>query len=440
MYGDLGRSKVTLRSSLMDANHDIGVWIRGSDLKAEWTLVRGTGPDASGNLFWAGLGIYSDDEAGERASVDLRGCLISENDLLGMTVSGSDASIQGTVIRETHPEAVAEQHGIGVWVKPNLAGERALLTLHASVVENNRNIGVFVEGSDLSVEGTIVRGTLEDAVSGLFGRGLSIQYDFVTDQRASAIIRTSVVEKNRNQGVLVDASDATIEATVVRDTLPQAADQKFGRGVTVQDELSSLARGNLTVRSAVVENNHEAGIYVITSDAIVEDSVVRLTRAEGLTQAGGRGISVERSKVQGSTATIRRCLVEQNHDVGVYVADSDLVLEDSAVVGTLPREADQAFGDGVSAYSHLAATTATIQGCVISGSARAGASGFGADVSIGSSQFECNGINLDGEDVAGLDADVQDAGANVCGCEGEETACQLLSLGLGAPQPLGPAE
>ena len=78
--------------------------------------------------------------------------------------------------------------------------------------------------------------------------------------RSNAIVSGSLVEQNHDIGVFVGGSDATLEGVVVRATLPQASDGFFGDGMAacIQDVASSrtpasaecsFSQSHLNVRS-----------------------------------------------------------------------------------------------------------------------------------------------------------------------------------------------
>src|SRR5262249_19538503 len=151
------------------------------------------------------------------------------------------------------------------------------LTLRTSLVENNHDAGLLVGGSDATVEATVVRGTLPSAnANGGGGGGIVGLVQPGTKARANVTLRAGLLEPNHEVGVVVSGSDATVEATVVRGTLP-GADGMGGRGFEVDDDSFTNERSNVTLRACLVEQNQEVGVAIAGSDATVEATVVRDT-------------------------------------------------------------------------------------------------------------------------------------------------------------------
>jgi Right handed beta helix region len=364
------RAEVTLQSSLVEQNYQDGVLVIGSDATIEATVVRAT--------HGRGIEVDLDDDTSERSKLTLRASIVEQNVDVGVNVAGSDATIEATTVRDTQPYKDGGS-GVGIGAEADLkALEHATLTLRSSLLEHNHETGVFVYGSDATIEATIVRDTQPHS-DGVGGDGIDIVGAKDDPKRSTLTLRASILEKNHQIGMLVQSSDATVEATVVRDTQPRS-DGTAGLGVLAQDHGETLLseptandRATLTLRTSLLEQNHDIGVLVYGSDATIEATVVRATQR---TNAGthGRGIEVdggtdmqERSKL-----TLRATLVEQNHDIGVFVENSDATIESTLVRDTQPQS-DGMFGDGIVVESHGGIpTSATIACARAETSARAG--------------------------------------------------------------------
>ena len=86
------------------------------------------------------------------------------------------------------------------------------MTLRTSLVEQNHGVGVLVQGSQATIESTVVRDT-QPRSDGTSGNGIWVQESPSTPGRASLWLRTSLVERNHDTGVFVSGSDATVEST-----------------------------------------------------------------------------------------------------------------------------------------------------------------------------------------------------------------------------------
>jgi hypothetical protein len=313
-------------------------------------------------------------------------CLLESATQYGVFISGCVTTIDATVVRGTQPFA-DQTAGFGIYVDDNPQFRvRANTTIKGSLVDGNRTVGVLVQGSDVTIEATVVRNTQPQASDQVAGRGIEVQNDPGTGARTKATIRASIVEDNRDIGLIVNGSDATIEATVVRGTQLQMSDRRFGSGVVVQTDASTQAQASATVDACVIAHNRSGGLVVVGADASITGTIVDDT----LQQA------------------------------------SDGTLGDAIIVSRNMR------APGV-------ATTATISGCAIGDSTRAGVSNFGAQVSIDGTSLNCNVIDLDGEPNGGQGYSFDlSGGGDACGCDGGTSQCQVLSSGLAPPQPIGP--
>src|SRR5262249_12253782 len=115
-------------------------------------------------------------------------------------------------------------------------------------------------------------------------------FGVVMSRRAGATLRGALIEQNRVAGVFGESSDATIEGTVVRANQPDGTG-RFGAGIAVQTDPATGKRGTLSLAASLIEQNHDVGVYVKGADAAIEASVVRATQ---LGRTGhGLGIAVE---------------------------------------------------------------------------------------------------------------------------------------------------
>ena len=128
--------------------------------------------------------------------------------------------------------------------------------------------------------------------------------------------------------------------------------------------------------------------------------------------------------------------VERCRDSGIVVVGAAATIATTSVTD-IRREDSGAFGDGISVSSHEGwQATAQITDSWITRSDRAGVAAFGAEVLLGTTTLDCNGIDLNGETNAGLPFQLNDLGANWCGCDDRSWPCAVLSSGLQPPPPL----
>src|SRR5262249_5302921 len=139
----------------------------------------------------------------------------------------------------------------------------------------------------------------------------------------------------------------------------------------------------------------------------------------------GHGINVEAGDVVNpstspASAQIADSLVDDNIATGVMAYDAEVSFVHSRVAGTKVK-ADGDYGYGLAVVSSPPVKpTLAISDSMVDHNARAGVTCFYASkVRISGSTFECNSFDLDYE----LGGKFVDEGANVCGCDGKNTAC-----------------
>jgi hypothetical protein len=156
-------SHVTVLSSLLQQNENVGLLVIGSEAIVEDTVIRGTKPDSLGQ-FGRGIGIQSgcetlasgmlecDPEAG--ASAVVRRSLVADNHGEGICIIDSDATIEASVVVGTLPRANGV-YGDGVAVFSALMPASA--SLDGTRVEQSSRAGLSSFGSKVSVHMTHIQ-------------------------------------------------------------------------------------------------------------------------------------------------------------------------------------------------------------------------------------------------------------------------------------------
>jgi len=474
------RANVTVRGSLVEKNHGAGLVTEGADLRVEASVVRETAPQAQGDdMIGVGIGAM-DDVSGNRANLTVQSSIIEKNDYSNISITGADARIESSVVRE------AAREGLFVTHSPKTA-ERGNVTVIGSLIEKNRHSGVDVWASDAQIEASVVRETLENG-EGYGTWGIRVRNVRGTGNRANATIRSSVIEKNAWGGLAVTGSSAVVEATVVRDTFLDEAGLA-GVGLMVTLDRDSGEQGHLTARASLVENNHSVGIMAYGGDALIEGTLVRETQPDGEAK-GGYGIDASYYGAR-SKLTLLHSIIEKSHDFGVFIAASDARIEGSVVRETVPitdyhgncvqvqgsrdmaerakldmkdslvedcstagiivTSSDAAIesttvrksranskgqmGDGIVVISDEEATeqwgsppsSVTITRSHFEGNERAGIANWGALVRVTSSTFTCHKIDLNGEDLSGYPWSFDGSKDNHCGCPEPKGSCSAKS-------------
>jgi len=419
-----GPASGTIRGSIIERCREAGLAVVGSDVVLESSAVRDTKPHSDGSFGWGAVVVNVE---AERGHLMASWSTFDDNHENGVLASGSDLELDAIAVRGT-----AAVNGWGVGAQSDeVTGQGSSLVLRRSFVEDSGQFGVSLLGSDATIEDTTVRATRLGDDPDLGSAGLFVGHD---DARPSiATVVRSFFEQNSSLGAMVRASDLTLEATVVRGTVAGTAGQPLGAGVQVQDD---PIRGHLALRSCIIEDNQHGGLVVIGSDAEVDGTLVQrsLPAPDG---TFGRGVSAQISQDTGARAllTVTRSRVEDSRGAGIVVVGADGVVERTLVRGTLPQAAGELYGDGIVATSFLAPATLSVRASWVETSSRVGVSIFGAHLALGETRVECNAIDLAGEPFEGSTPSYDDLGDNHCGCAGEEIACAVETVGLDAPTP-----
>jgi hypothetical protein len=221
------RATVTIEGSIVERNRTVGLFFLGSDATIRATEVRDTQVRASDGKEGRGIEVGAD--AGQRASLSVQGSVVERNHEIGIFSAGSDVTLEDTVVADTLPVSDGT-FGRGVSLQ-NGDGAPTTATLHECLVDHNMEIGVVANGANVTLDGTLVRDT-QRAADGTLGRGVDVQADVTTGIRSKAILQSCLVASSFDFGVLVTASDVTANGVLVRDTKPRL-DGTFGDGISV---------------------------------------------------------------------------------------------------------------------------------------------------------------------------------------------------------------
>jgi len=367
--------------------------------------------------------------------VAIRRSLIEANRAQGVFAEGAEVAMEGVVIRDTEPDPnFGVGRGIYLTDHPDTS-QPSRATVTGSVVERNLVAGLYVSGSELTVRSTAVRNT-QPHDSGVGGTGIYAVSNPFTGLRSVLHVETSVVADNHYGGVVAEGADATILTTVVRDTLP-LANGRWGWGIVLRAEPDTGERTVATVQATLVDGNHEVGLDVGGATVELERLIVEDT-APGRNDIAGRGVAIQIDLLTGelSQAQVRSSIIQRNHDIGLLVADSDAVIEASVVSESMARVSDGLFGDGIVAASLSVRSKAVVTHSLVEQSARAGVVSFGSDFSLGWTEIRCAPVALDGEEYQGWSFAFIDLGGNDCSCADAGATCKVLSDGLAPPEPL----
>jgi len=426
-------SKLVLRTSVVEANEGVGVFVEGSEVTVEASVIRATALDAAGG---GGRGIHASEYPGTGApsALVVRESIVAGNREFGVFVESSQATLEAVVVRDTEPDAVGSM-GRGVNIQTDdFTAAPADVVLRTSLLDRNCDIGIYVEGSRAAVESSVVRAT-QPRLDGHGGRGASVQAQVSTGSPSTFDVRGSLFEHNHEATLYVSSSNTTVEASVLRAT-EWSSPGIAGRGVNASSIGATHAPSTVVFKTSIIENHAELAVFAEGSEARVESSVIRATQPNAL-GFGGRAINVEPDPMTGALGklSLYRSAVEQSQEAGVMVIDSDATLEASIIRDTSPSAA-HGFGHGIVVVSDLAQATAHITGTRVERSALAGLAAWGALVVLGDSSFVCQAFDLNAETYLQRAAAFDDLEGNLCGCPEPNAPCRAASANLEPPTAL----
>lgn len=423
--------------------------------------VRGT--DAT----YAAVEVFSDAE--------VRGIAVTGPGPGILAASGSKLAIADVWVHATTRFGIGVQ-GLG-------ASDEHPATIDNALVEDVKEFGIWIFGGEATVSRSVVRDIRE-------GMGVRAEIYAKTSTPAHLTLKRSLVERAHEVGVSSLASKVDVFGTAVLDTLPRVSDKRLGAGFSAVEYPKTKARGELNVTQSFVSGSRRAGLYFDNSSGKIDRTVVRDghgvddgrygdgaqflygstvevvdslfvgNRNTGIAFAGstgtiertlvrdtqpsqsdklGFGIAAWNLEAEGSDVRIRSCRVSKAHDSAISIGASHVVIEDSALLDTLPRS-DGLFGDGLTVTSVFGRTltksvfpaSVTLARSLIARSRRAGVLLDGATLELRDSALECNALDLQVTD----DLGTRDTGEKVtspwtlgssglvsCGCGTTLTTC-----------------
>lgn len=429
-FPNVAGTRSTLHGSMIERTAGSNVVVRGVDLVIEDSLLRDMLP-----VSFSAAGIMAMNTNDARSDMTLRGCVLERSYGAGVAVFGATALIENTTVRDSQLDSMGGE-GNGMFFVDSLeTNQRANVTLRASLIERAHRLGIGVLGSDVTIEGVLIRDMLPD---GMMNSGECIYASprGKGAERPKVVVRGSVMDRCRGTGIAFMGSDGTVETTVVRGT-SVGDDEIYGRGISIDYFYKGQTAADVTIRSSIIEKNHEFGIFVHGSRAVIESSIIRETEPN---KAGfGRGINMQGHPSWGlySEGFLRGNLLEKNHETGMYIADSNVIVEDSIVQDT-KTIFDSLYGDGiVLRYGSDVDFTRV----VVQRNARAGIANFSSIAKVLSSTIACNAFDVGGENSEELPFSYDGSsqwrcsalGAADCGTLAE---CNVRSAGLIPPPTL----
>jgi hypothetical protein len=428
-----GRAMLEVRGSLIERNRGVGIEVRASDATIEGTVVRDGIAAADGHL---GLAVLALARPAGRPHLDVDASYFSNNRDATLVLSGADATVRNTVIVDTQSNGDGD-FGRGMSIEGRVVvdgapAEQAEVTVTHVTIERSHDTAIYVGGAHARIEGTLVRET-QPAPRGLAPAGITVFEAPDTGDPSRADIVGSVLAASDDGGLFVSGSEARLETSVVADTRPRTLE--FAIGVIAQAHDPSGAPSSVEMVSSLIADTQGIGLFVSSSSAMAETSVIRRTTGAGPLQVA-RGAHVQAFGPPGPLELhLTGVVIEDTHEFGLSALDGNAVLEACIVRNTTPTGTGT-FGDGVVVQRQIGEGSVALWRTLVQGNARAGLVSFGSHASLAGSSFVCQPIAIDAEDYYGFTPSLDDQGENLCGCPVADGPCKAVSAALAPPGPL----
>ena len=428
------RGAATIMRTLVEGSREVGIMVHASDAHLGSSVVRDTLPGLD-DRFGRCISVQAEPSTGERSHATIRDALFERCRDGGLSVSGSDATVESTTVRDILPNLDAGIRGYGIATQAYASTGASRLTVVGSMFDRCSEAAMFLTGSEVDIDDVAVVDS--QPVMGLHGRGFSMQNDPTLGISSAATIRRSRVIGGVEAGVYTQASKLLLEGVLVRGVAPRPHDGMHGRGATLQIDPETATPSEVEVRWSIFEGNSDVGVAVSGSSLLLESTVVRDTSPVN----GIAGEAIEVGPALNATELghfeVRWSVLERQGSAGLFVASSGRI-ESSVVRSSFPVDAQ--FGDGIAILAFLHQPHVDIVNVLIADSQRAAIATFGGTVSLSRNTLACNAMQLVRQDYEGFHGTFTDALDNTCVCGEEIRDCKALESGGIAPPapPEGP--
>lgn len=432
-------SAAVIDSSLIENAIEGGVVGARSDVTFVRSSVRDVALNADGSL---GACVIAAGTTLELQEVAITSSVLERCHGQGLEIQASaNTAVQDTLIRDIVPvsgddDAFGVRH---VQVDPTAAP--SFIEVSGSVIADVVSQGIALWGGSAAIERTTIRDVHSTADGMGLGAGIRARLytsGSVASRPLVSIGRTSIV-RAFDSALHLNGADADIEQVLISDPQTEAGGRS-GFAMQAFPHEGTLEPTIVAMRATRIERSKQAGIVVAGSTGTFDGLEIVDTLGTG---GGALGVAfsviVDWNIDLLGAAELRRSRVAGAHAGGVLVAGGELFVEDVEIRDVEEQANVQDFGDGLGASSLFPlspgpqASRMIVNRSSVLGSARAGISNFGADVSVSNTFLDCNGIDLDGETVLELPFAFEDAGGNDCGCGTDRVTCKVLTTNIKPP-------
>jgi len=230
-------------------------------------------------------------------------------------------------------------------------GQASELTMKDSLVSGNRFLGLLLYSSKATLERSVVQDTLPQLSNKNAGAGIEARAQSSNEPPSELILRECLVARNHVNGVILQSSKGTISKTVVRDTKGGAQDPTFGTGIEARYLVGINLAPELSISDSLVHGNIYYGVLFQSAKGTLERTVVRDNRPNISENEGGVGVAaVYQSKgMKSAEVLIRDSAVAGNRRYGIYLMHAKATLERVVVRDTRAEASDGLRGTGIGA-------------------------------------------------------------------------------------------
>jgi hypothetical protein len=301
-----------------------GVAVWGADVAISSLSVRDVSP-LSDALPGQGIAVHPSAVSypswkPRRSTVTVIRTLVSDVVGAGILVEGSDVTVKESVVSGVGPDPRGK--GRGIVVQPRAAGNvGASLEADHVLVERTHDVGVLVWSSRATLNGVTIRDTGVGPASAAqgetcIGNGVRVRLDTVAhqtldeapDRSTLVAIKRSVIERARESAVHVEGARVDIDDSILRGTLPDRCEGKFGDGVAAYSQPGWQADVRLT--RTRVDGSARAAVASFGSRTTLA-SVVLGCNASGIGTSSARDpVFADPTSLCGCGGSWARCAAE----------------------------------------------------------------------------------------------------------------------------------
>ncbi|MDP6931728.1 MAG: right-handed parallel beta-helix repeat-containing protein [Myxococcota bacterium] len=298
----------------------------------------------------SGLDLYG-------SEVTITDCTVEGSELMGVYLNDSQVVFVGTTIRDNGrtgleaTESVISMNGCEITdTRCDASGEYGWGTLLMGGTTIEAVDTFFTGNSGVGLFQSVGEAVLQGCeVSATLATGQDASGQGIESQYGTLEMVDCLVQENRTAGVQVYTGQGVLESCQILET-GVASDGTFGRALVVE------GGSELLVTDSLVQGAGDVGVFVQDASLVMEDSQVMDTRGDdhGLF---GRGIGVQYGDL-----TLSGCRIEESREIGIFLADATAEITATEVVGAINLDPDEtARGICVQEYSSLSLVDSRIE-------------------------------------------------------------------------------